>query len=164
MHTLEDVEADDSYVGVAIGRTANRIRGGTFCFEDGTQVVLECNENGQNHIHGGRCGWSNKLFAIRDVSESAVELFMLSPDRDQGYPSSVEVSMRFELTGRGELAIALTSTNVGDETTATNMTVRRYACTSSKSSPRERLVSVYVNPSNIVDDYFHSPPTGPSIF
>lgn len=123
--TLQEVEADTAYVGVAIGRTANRIRGGMLRTGKDTDpaVMLECNEAGRNHTHGGRRAWDKRLFEVRSVSKSAVELFLYSPDRDQGYPSSVEVVVTYELTGRGEVAISLATTNVGTEQTVTNMTV-----------------------------------------
>lgn len=123
--TLPEVEADTAYVCVAVGRTANRIRGGLLSRLQNSEreVTLECNENGRNHIHGGRRAWDKRLFAVRSSTPSAVELYLFSPDGDQGYPSSVEVVVRYELTGTGELAITLTTTNVGTEQTVTNMTV-----------------------------------------
>lgn len=123
--TLQEVEEDAAYVGVAVGRTANRIRGGMLRRRKDRDpaVVLECNEAGRNHTHGGRRAWDKRLFAVRSASQSAVELFLYSPDGDQGYPSSVEVVVRYELTGRGEIAISLATTNVGTEQTLTNMTV-----------------------------------------
>lgn len=121
--TLDEVEADPAYVGVAVGRTANRIRAGTLRRNgDFADVALECNE-GRNHTHGGRRAWDKRLFAVTHLSQAAAELFLYSPDGDQGYPSSVEVTVRYELTGRGELVVSLVTRNVGFERTLTNMTV-----------------------------------------
>lgn len=120
--TLAEVEADESYINVAVGRTANRIEGGRFLL-DGKEVVLQCNDNGQNQIHGGTVGWDKKLFAVRDKGPNYVELFLVSPDLDQGFPSSVEVSIRYELDGMGGFTVGLSTSNVGKEATVTNMTV-----------------------------------------
>lgn len=128
--SLPEVESDNAYVGVAVGRTANRIRGGRLLRDDDAHhhVKLECNEAGRHHTHGGRRAWDKRLFAVRRQAESFVELFLFSPDGDQGYPSSVEVVIRYELTGRGEIAVTLETTNVGTERTVTNMTVRYVHC------------------------------------
>ncbi|CDF41089.1 unnamed protein product [Chondrus crispus] len=120
--TLAEVEADESYINVAVGRTANRIEGGKFAL-DGKEVILQCNENGQNQLHGGTVGWDKKLFAVRDQGLNYVELFLVSPDLDQGFPSSVEVSIRYELDGTGGFTVTMSTSNVGKEATVTNMTV-----------------------------------------
>lgn len=120
--SVPEVEADMAYVGVAVGRTANRIRGGTLCIDD-VSTKLETNEQGRNHIHGGRRAWDKRLFAVTERRKNAVELFLFSPDGDQGYPSSVEVRVRYELRGNGKLFISLSTTNVGSAPTITNMTV-----------------------------------------
>lgn len=124
--SLHEIESDNAYVGVAVGRTANRIRGGRLLRDDDAHqhVKLECNEAGRHHAHGGRRAWDKRLFAVQQQAENFVELFLFSPDGDQGYPSSVEVVIRYELTGCGEIAVTLKTTNVGTERTVTNMTVR----------------------------------------
>lgn len=130
LSSLSEVEADSAYVGVAVGRTANRVRRGQLLRNDDAHphVKLECNEADRHHTHGGRRAWDKRLFAVRRQSESFVELFMFSPDGDQGYPSSVEVVVKYELTGQSEIAVTLETTNVGTERTVTNMTVSVVRC------------------------------------
>jgi aldose 1-epimerase len=60
LFTLDEVEADGSYIGVAVGRTANRIRDGKLWIPGCTNHALECNENGVNHIHGGKRSWDKR--------------------------------------------------------------------------------------------------------
>lgn len=123
---LAAVEADAAYVGVVVGRTANRVRGGGFGVEVevGKMANLERNEVGVNHVHGGRRAWDKRLFGVVERGEAFVELAILSPDGDQGYPSSVEVRVRYELRGNGQLYVGMKTTNVGLVPTVTNMTVR----------------------------------------
>lgn len=122
--SLSEIEKDPAYVGVVVGRTANRIRDGRLRRDNAfPNVQLQRNENNRNHTHGGRRGWDKRLFAVREQSKSGVELFLFSPDGDQGYPSSVEVVVRYELTGNGRITVALTTTNVGRQLSVTNMTV-----------------------------------------
>eukprot|EP00177_Eucheuma_denticulatum_P004116 GFKZ01007468.1.p1 GENE.GFKZ01007468.1~~GFKZ01007468.1.p1 ORF type:complete len:375 (-),score=32.54 GFKZ01007468.1:1954-3078(-) len=125
--SLSEVQEDPAYVGVVVGRTANRIRDGRLLRDNAfPHVKLELNENNRNHIHGGRRGWDKRLFTVRQQSKSSVELFLYSPDGDQGYPSAVEVVVRYELTGDGGIAVELNTTNVGRELTVTNMTLHPY--------------------------------------
>ena len=123
LSSLKEVEEDCAYIGAIIGRTANRIRGGTF--QLGGQILkLEKNfESEGNHAHGGRRAWDKRLFAVTEKGVNYVEMFLFSPHGDQGYPSSVEVRVRYEMKEKGELAVSLKTTNVGFEDTVTNMTV-----------------------------------------
>lgn len=120
---LSEVESDPAYIGTVVGRVANRIRGAEFCI-DGERTQLEKNCNDAHHIHGGRKSWDKRLFTLSKRSPSSVELFLYSPDRDQGYPSAVDVYVTYQLRGGGELFISLSTKNVGTKPTITNMTVR----------------------------------------
>jgi aldose 1-epimerase len=125
--SLADVEADPAYVGVVVGRTANRIRAGRTSTGPPLEApALELNENGVSHIHGGRRAWDKRLFSIRGRGPNWVLLYMFSPDGDQGYPSAVDVTVRYELCGGGALCVQLVTRNVGDVGTITNMTVHPY--------------------------------------
>jgi aldose 1-epimerase len=125
--SLQDVEADSSYVGVAVGRTANRICAGRATVGPPLAAPeLELNENGTSHLHGGRCAWDKRLFSVRGRGLNWVLLYLFSPEGDQGYPSAVEATVRYELRGEGALCIELSTRNVGDVDTITNMTVHPY--------------------------------------
>ena len=56
----EFIDADERYLGSAIGRYANRIGGGEFEL-DGVTYKLAQN-NGPNHLHGGGIGFDKKLW------------------------------------------------------------------------------------------------------
>jgi aldose 1-epimerase len=125
--SLADVTADAAYVGVVVGRTANRIRAGrTTTGPPFAAPALELNENGVSHIHGGRRAWDKRLFSVRGRGPNWVLLHMLSPDGDQGYSGAVDVTVRYELRGGGALCVELVTRNVGDVGTITNMTVHPY--------------------------------------
>lgn len=127
LDNLADIESDAAYIGSVVGRVCNRIRGGTFCIgEEKTQLEKNCKD--AHHIHGGRKAWDKRLFTVSKRSESSVELFLYSPDKDQGYPSAVEVYVTYKLRGDGELFISLQTTNVGTKPTITNMTVSALYC------------------------------------
>ena len=124
---LEQIEADDAKVGVVIGRIANRIRIARLSRYEhiDPRAFLEKNDAHKlHHIHGGTTAWDKRLFAANHLSDNVVELKTFSPHGDQGYPSSVNVIVRYELRDPGQLVVTLTTTNVGAEPTVTNMTVR----------------------------------------
>lgn len=122
--SLSAVESDGAYVGVAVGRTANRIRGGRL---DLARTFSDLQRNaGEHHIHGGRHAWDKRLFSVRASGPDWVELFLFSPEGDQGYPSAVEVTVRYEMRAKGELSVKLETRNVGGEETITNMTSHLY--------------------------------------
>lgn len=126
LRSVSAVEEDGAYIGVAVGRTANRIRSGRLRLGRAVSADLELNENDTNHIHGGRRAWDKRLFSVRARGVNWVELYLFSPDGDQGYPSDVEVRVRYELRGEGRLHIDLETRNVGSTDTITNMTVHPY--------------------------------------
>lgn len=119
-HTLEEVEKDEAYHNVAVGRVANRIKGGKY-----GNVELDRN-NGKHHIHGGRRGWDKKLWNITRHTVSSLVLSLCSPHCEQGYPACVEATIIYELRGDGEFYVEFITRNLSDIDTITNMTV----CTS----------------------------------
>lgn len=125
LDSVRAVEDDGAYVGVAVGRTANRIRGGKLQLgKSGSE--LERNDGEVNHIHGGKNAWDKRLFSVKGSGVNWVSLYLFSPEGDQGYPSAVDVEVRYELRSGGELRVDMTTRNVGDEVTITNMTSHLY--------------------------------------
>lgn len=124
---LEQVAGDKAYINASVGRVANRIKNGRITrHKEMSDIQLPVNENG-NTLHGGVMSWDLRLFSVTDSSDSSVEMHMLSPDGDNGFPSEVDVTVRYEFTGDEELTITLISKNVGDKLTLTNLTVCLHA-------------------------------------
>jgi aldose 1-epimerase len=83
------------HFGCLAGRYANRIKAGKFEI-DGETFQLNNNNNGINHLHGGRYGFDTKVWnssIIRNEFEAGVEFKYLSPDGDEKYPGSLEVNI-----------------------------------------------------------------------
>lgn len=123
--SLSAIEADPACVCVAIGRVANRTRAGklTRYPQIDAAAHLQLND-GRNHIHGGFNNFSKCLFSVREQTENSVELYLLSGDGHQGYPSSMEFIVRYKLTGDAELDVTFITKNVGSQSTVSNITVR----------------------------------------
>ena len=110
--------------GSLIGRFANRIKAGRFTL-DGKEYVLAQNNAG-NHIHGGREGFARKLFEATpiDGAEPALRLSYVSPDGEENYPGTLDVTVTYTLTRDNALSIRYVATT--DKATVVNMTNHAY--------------------------------------
>lgn len=100
---LDGYLADRCFMGVVVGRYANRIRGGRFSL-DGHEFVLETND-GPNHLHGGSDGFHRRLWAAEQGAGDVVVFRVVSADGEGGYPGRVEASVTYALTARNELSV-----------------------------------------------------------
>jgi aldose 1-epimerase len=114
-----DVPSD---FGAAIGRFANRIAGGVLTLGDET-IQLPQNDSA-NTLHGGPLGWQYKVYSAEQLSESALELTLVSPDGDQNFPGTVTAKVVYTLSDDNALGIAYSATT--DRTTVINMTNHSY--------------------------------------
>lgn len=119
--TLEELPADTCYCGSICGRVANRIAGGSFEL-DGKVYTLAVN-NGPNHLHGGVKGFSDIPWEVESVTDSRLELSLVSPDGQENYPGTVSVKAVYTLEGR-RLTLQLEA--VTDASTLLNLTNHAY--------------------------------------
>ncbi len=121
---LDDYLKGMSGLGPIIGRFGNRIAKGKFTL-DGTSYTLAIN-NGGNHIHGGRVGFSKKLWTATPVdgAEPAVKLHYTSPDGEEGYPGTLSVDVTYTLQKDNAIRIDYQATT--DKTTVLNLTNHAY--------------------------------------
>ena len=96
--TLKEYEQDTTYLGATVGRCANRIAGGKFSL-NGNDYELVCN-NGNNHLHGGEVGFTNRVWSISKAESDLVELSLFSLDKEEGYPGNLEVKVTYQLIER----------------------------------------------------------------
>lgn len=92
---LESYLKGDGYQGALIGRFGNRIADGKFSL-DGKEYNLICND-GNNHLHGGQCGFSHKLWDA-EIADNALVLRLISEDGEEGYPGRLDVTVTYRLT------------------------------------------------------------------
>lgn len=122
------------FFGTIVGRVANRIARGELTVE-GSLHELAINDN-PNHLHGGGTagGFSHKLWDAEVVDVGcgdAVRFSLTSPDGDQGYPGSVEVtatySLRPSLSSSGVvLRLDMKANLDGDKATPINLAQHSY--------------------------------------
>lgn len=99
-------EAKPNYWGQTIGRFANRIAGGRFML-DGKAYQITRNDTA-NALHGGVRGFDKAVWRITDVKQGAVAsvtVALVSPDGDQGFPGTLNVTVTYALDDRGALTI-----------------------------------------------------------
>jgi aldose 1-epimerase len=110
------------YFGATVGRFANRIAKGRFTL-DGKTYTLAIN-NGPNHLHGGLKGFDKMLWKAEPQSGAAVKFSYTSPDGEEGYPGTLNVSVAMSLTDANELRLDYTATT--DKATPLNLTNHSY--------------------------------------
>jgi aldose 1-epimerase len=107
--------------GATVGRYANRIRGARFDL-DGTTFALVANE-GANQLHGGPGGFAHRAWTHDAGDDRSARFRLTSPDGDQGYPGTLDVSVTYGLSD-DELTIAYEATS--DRATPINLTNHAY--------------------------------------
>jgi aldose 1-epimerase len=115
------VEGNDCYFGAICGRVANRIKAGRFTLE-GNDYTLATNF-GPNALHGGNVGYDKRIWEAEPTADG-VRLFLHSPDGEEGYPGSLDITVTYTLTDAGELHIDYVAT--ADATTIINLTNHTY--------------------------------------
>lgn len=118
------LEPRNSVMGATVGRFANRIAHGRFSL-DGTEYTIPINNNG-NALHGGTVGFNKKVWSPRIVKDG-VEMSLVSPDGDMGFPGKLSVRVTFTLVRyRHNPALSIQYRATTDRTTVVNLTNHAY--------------------------------------
>jgi len=115
---------DEFYLGATCGRVCNRIAGGKFWL-DGHQYQLPLND-GENCLHGGDDNFSVRYWQIdkKTLTDSLVTLSLVSPDGDQGFPGTLNLSVTYQLSTDNKLSIQFSANT--DLATPINLTNHAY--------------------------------------
>ncbi len=122
---LEPYLAGTPYFGATIGRVGNRIAKGTFTL--GGKTYHLATNNGPHHLHGGNVGFDKVVWraaVIPAKDGQAVKFTHRSPDGDEGYPGTLDVTVVYTLTDSNELHLDYTATT--DKPTPLNLTNHSY--------------------------------------
>ncbi len=132
---------DRYYFGAIIGRYANRIAGASFVL-DGRTIRLTANQ-GRNHLHGGRRGFSNMRWAMTPFtkpSAQGVRLQYISVDEEEGFPGRLTTTVTYTLTDTGVWDVECSAAAV--EATVVNLTQHSYFNLAGGGSAGEHLLSI----------------------
>ena len=108
--------------GAVIGRYANRLAGGRIVV-DGVGYQLPQN-NGPNCLHGGPDGWQYAVFDVAECDGRRLQLSLVSPDGDNGFPGRVELRVTYTLGDDNCLRIDYYA--VADRPSVLNLTNHSY--------------------------------------
>lgn len=120
--TVEPYLGSVGYMGAVIGRFGNRIGEGKFTLK-GKEYLLAVN-NGPNHLHGGKKGFSHRVWSVRDIDNNTIEFSLLSPDGEEGYPGNLDVQITYSLEADGTLTLDYYA--ISDADTVINLTNHAY--------------------------------------
>jgi len=109
--------------GVVAGRMANRIDGGRFTLS-GKEYQLEKNDGGLHHLHGGKNGFSSKIWDIEYESDKKIVFTLDSPDSDSGYPGNLFARVTYALNDENVLRMEYETST--DTETICNLTNHSY--------------------------------------
>ena len=119
--TLAGYQADPkTYMGSVVGRYGNRIANGKFTL-DGKTYTIPANDHG-NALHGGTEGFDRRVWTGHQIA-NGVELTLVSPDGDMGFPGELTVHVRYVLEG-ASLKIEYSATTT--KPTVLNLTNHSY--------------------------------------
>ena len=118
---VEDYLSESGYLGATVGRYANRINAGKF-YVDGVEYNVFKNEQNAS-LHGGKVGFSHKLWSYEAVGDNAVKFTIVSPDGDESYPGELTLSVTYELS---ESTLALYYEATATKNTPVNVTNHSY--------------------------------------
>jgi aldose 1-epimerase len=149
--TFESYKNDPNFLGVIVGRFANRI--GNARFEiDHEEYLLQAND-GTNQLHGGPNGFDKALWDAKPTEGEnycGVQLTHFSPHLDQGFPGNVQASVEYQLGEDGTLTIYLSATT--DQLTVMNMTSHSYFNLSGAPDILGNEVILYASSYTPIDD------------
>ena len=111
---------DQKYTGCVVGRYANRISNGRLVLDSTYQLTQ--NEK-TNLLHGGKSGFHKKIWSA-EQKENTVIMTYLSPDKEEGFPGNLSVSITYSLNDSDELKVEYQATT--DKKTVVNLSNHSY--------------------------------------
>ncbi len=121
-NTIDEYASQNGYLGATIGRVANRIGGAKYTLNG--KVFKLYKNNGENTLHGGKSGFSHKVWQTLDCGEDFVALKYYSADGEEGFGGNMEVIVKYTVTEKNSLKIEYTA--VCDEDSPVSLTNHAY--------------------------------------
>ena len=113
------------YLGVTVGRFANRIRAASFTLNN--QIYSLDKNSGENSLHGGFRGFDKFLWKAEAYEENEgvfVRFELESPNGDRGYPGKLNAVVSYGLTKANEIIASYEAK--ADAPTPVNLTNHAY--------------------------------------
>jgi len=153
--SLAEYLINPSYLGVIVGRCANRIRGASFEL-DGEIYQVDANQ-GQDHLHGGFNGFGHRLWECEPLVENdEISFKIFSSDGEGGYPGNLHVQAGYKLTDQNEIIINYKAST--DKSTIINLTNHSYFNLAGRGDILNHYLTLHADQFTPVDE--HCIPTG----
>ena len=104
----EILTGSDKFLGLTVGRFANRIGGATFTV-DGKTYKFEPNDNGRNLLHSGPGGIWKRIWNVKHMDDGFLCSIKVS-EEDDGFPGTADIRVRFSLSEDGVFRIHYSAT------------------------------------------------------
>lgn len=119
--TAEEYEKNSGRLGAVMGRCVNRVAGARVTI-GGREYALTANK-GDQHAHGGRCGFDKKIWKGEQTAENRLRLTYTSADGEEGYPGNLSVAVTYTFVRH---ALTVEYEAVSDADTVVNLTNHSY--------------------------------------
>ena len=119
------LNGNPTYYGALIGRYGNRIANAQFRLGNKTYHIDK--NDGPNSLHGGKAGFSTRIWNAEPVLDAKVPTLKLSytsKDGEEGYPGTLKVTVFYTLTDDNAIHIRYEAET--DKTTVLNLTNHTY--------------------------------------
>ncbi len=145
--TEEEYASQDAYLGVVVGRVANRIGKGQYTINGKTYHVPI--NNGPNSLHGGIKGFSFRKFNYT-IANDTIDYSYISPDKEEGFNGNVEFHVIYSLEGN---TFKMQYKAISDEDTVLNITNHSYFNLSgAPSDVTDHILTVHASKFAHVDE------------
>lgn len=156
--TAEPYFGNSEFFGAIVGRSANRIKDGSFEI-DGVKYQLPINENTNNLHSDMENGFHKKLWtAAPDEARNAITFSFTSPDGENGFPGTLNMHVTYTLTDDNALSIHYEG--VSDKKTIINCVNHTYFNLAGHASGKILDHFIKIDASNYTPVKADSIPTG----
>ncbi|MCR4582891.1 MAG: galactose mutarotase [Prevotella sp.] len=135
--------------GSSVGRYANRINDGKITIND-VQYQLRQNDTGNGAKHclhgGGNTGWMHQVYTAEQIGDSILQLTIVAPDGENGFPGKVMAVTTYKVTADNTLDITWSAET--DKPTIINQTNHNYYNLSGDFTQPGYDMVLYVNADN----------------
>jgi aldose 1-epimerase len=135
------------YLGSTVGRYANRIGGATFTLDE-VRHDLAPNE-GTTCLHGGPGGFHSRQWSLVAHDDTSIELQLVSPDGDQGFPGEMTARVRYSVTADSVTIEHLATTTAP---TVVSLTNHAYLNLAGEGTVDEHVLTVAADAYLTVDE------------
>jgi aldose 1-epimerase len=158
--TVDGVIGGQPSMGAFVGRYANRIAGGTFAL-DGVRYRLPHNDGNHrpNTLHGGPHGSRVRVFDAIQRSSSSVEMSLVFDEREDGFPGTVHLHVRYSVRDDDALFIEYRA-EAGDKTTVVSLTSHAFFNLAGVPSQSVLATEFEVNAQKVLEIDENLIPTG----